>query len=63
MKLMKKLRILFPGCPYEAVLDAKLAATEQMRSDLADMVETATTMTIAHKDYDRTVPHLRKVSG
>ena len=43
---MKRLRVLLPGCPFEVALDQRLAATEQMRADLAEMVETATAMTI-----------------
>jgi hypothetical protein len=44
MNLMKRLRILLPGCPLEVALEARKAASEQMSADLADMVETATTM-------------------
>lgn len=41
---MKRLRVLLPNCPLEMALDARKAASEQMSQDLADMVETATTM-------------------
>ena len=51
MSIMKRLRILLPGCPLEVALDARKAASEQMSADLADMVETATTMA-------RTKPHV-----
>lgn len=53
MNLMKRLRILWPGCPTEAALDEKRAITEQMRSDLADMVEAVTTMSIAAPPCER----------
>ena len=43
---MKRLRILFPGCPMEVALLSKKTAAEQMSADLAEMVETATRMTV-----------------
>jgi len=53
MNLMKRLRVLWPGCPLEKALDERKAAAEQMREALADMVETATTMTISHRHCER----------
>lgn len=43
---MKKLRILFPGCPVEQALDTRIKNTEHIRAGLADMVEAVTTMRV-----------------
>ncbi len=42
MSFMKKLRILFPGCPLEEALRARALAAEQMSAELSEMVQEAT---------------------
>lgn len=39
---MKKLRILFPGCPLEEALRARTRVAEQMSAEISEMAQEAT---------------------
>jgi hypothetical protein len=54
---------LLPGCPLEQALEARKAASEQMSADLADMVETATTMADRRKVVSIDCTERRRATG
>jgi len=42
MMFMKKLRILFPGCPLEEALNQRARLAEQMSADISEMAQETT---------------------